>query len=212
LAQAVYASLFIAGWTMAIVIVIGTCAAIAFHRYPSRMLNWFSTFSLSPMLVPKVALGLGAFLLLHTFHVFEGVVGIILMHVVITLPFVIIVLTAAMSRTDPTLDEAARDLGAKPIKAFYASTFFAIRPALIASALFSFIISFDEVDMTVFMLSPGQQTLPIWMFVYMQKYQDPTLAALATILILFSLVIAAIAALFLLKGVGAPNEAKRDIR
>lgn len=210
LGQAAYASLFIAFWTMLIVIIIGTCASIAIHRYSTRILGWFSTFSLSPMLVPKVALGLGAFLLLHTLHVFEGIAGIILMHVVITLPFVIIVLMAAMSRTDSTLDEAARDLGAKPIKAFYASTFFAIKPALIASALFAFIISFDEVDMTVFMLAPGQQTLPIWMFVYMQKYQDPTLAALATILIVLSLVITAVTALFLLKGVGAPDQTKRD--
>jgi putative spermidine/putrescine transport system permease protein len=201
LGQAVYSSLYIAIWTTVVVVVIGTCASIAFHRYSTTPLKLLSTFSLSPMVVPKVALGLGAFLLIHTFGVFQGVSGIILMHIVITLPFVIIVLTAAMSRTDPTLDEAARDLGARPLRAFRASTLFAIKPAIIASALFVFIISFDEVDMTVFMLAPDQSTLPVWMYVYMQKYQDPTLAALATILIALSLLIVGIAVLLLRRGV-----------
>ena len=54
--------------------------------------------------------------------------------------------------------------------------------------------------MTVFLLKPGQETLPVWMFVYMQKYQDPTLAALATILITLSLALALVAAVFLFKG------------
>lgn len=211
LGQAIYASLYIAIWATVIVIVIGTCAAIAFHRYSSRPLKLFATFSHAPMIVPKVSLGLAAFLLIHRLNIFEGVTGIMLMHVVITLPFVLIVLTSALSRTDSTLDEAARDLGAKPFRAFNASTLFAIRPALIASALFAFIISFDEVDMTIFMLAPGQQTLPVWMFVYMQKFQDPTLAALATILLAFSLVIAAVAGLFLLRGSNLPRARREKV-
>jgi len=200
LGEAVYASIYIAVWATVIVLIVGTAASVAFYRYSSRFLRSAETFSLAPMVVPKVAIGLGAFLLLHSLRIFEGVTGIILMHVVITLPFVVIVLTSALSRTDGTLDEAARDLGARAWSAFRASTLFAIKPSIIASALFVFIISFDEVDMTVFLLAPGEQTLPVWMFTYMQKYQDPTLAALATILILISLAIAAVAALFILKG------------
>ncbi|ALE07412.1 hypothetical protein AL755_21205 [Arthrobacter sp. ERGS1:01] len=204
LAEATYASLYIAVWSTAIVMVVGTMASLAFHRYSSKVMNGAQVFSLAPMVVPKVTIGLGAFLLLNTVGAFQGITGVILMHVIIMLPFVVIVLTAALARTDATLDEAARDLGANPWMAFRASTLFAIKPSLIAATIFAFIISFDEVDMTVFLLRPGQETLPVWMFVYMQKYQDPTLAALATILISLSLVLAAVAALFLFKGTRKP--------
>lgn len=209
LAEAAYASMFIAAYTTVIVTVIGTMASLAIHRYRTFLLRGFATFSLAPMVVPKVTIGLGAFLLLNQVGFFRGATGIIAMHVIVTLPFVVIVVTSALSRTDSALDEAARDLGAGPWAAFRASTLPAIRPSLIAAALFAFIVSFDEVDMTVFLLEPGQETLPVWMFVYMQKYQDPTLAALATILIVVSLGLAAIAGLLLLRGGGAPGQRQR---
>lgn len=209
LAEAAYASLFIATYSTVIVIVIGTMASLAIHRHRTFLLRGFSTFSLAPMVVPKVTIGLGAFLLLNQLGFLSGVTGIIAMHVVVTLPFVVIVVTSALSRTDSTLAEAARDLGAGPWAAFRASTLPAIRPSLIAAALFAFIVSFDEVDMTVFLLEPGQDTLPVWMFIYMQKYQDPTLAALATILIVVSLALAAVAGLLLLRGGGAPGQRQR---
>lgn len=210
LAEAAYASLFIAVYSTVIVIVIGTMASLAIHRHRTFLLRGFSTFSLAPMVVPKVTIGLGAFLLLNHLGFLSGVTGIIAMHVIVTLPFVVIVVTSALSRTDSTLDEAARVLGAGPWTAFRASTLPAIRPSLIAAALFAFIVSFDEVDMTVFLLEPGQDTLPVWMFIYMQKYQDPTLAALATILIVVSLGLAAIAGLLLLRGGGAPGQRTED--
>ncbi|MCW4459937.1 iron ABC transporter permease [Microbacterium sp. MPKO10] len=200
LAEATYASVFIAIWSTVIVLIIGTMASVSFHRYRSLVLRGVSVLSLAPMVVPKVTIGLAAFLLLNVTGVLDGVAGIIAMHVVVTLPFVIIVVTSALSRTDATLDDAARDLGAGPLRAFRASTLFAIRPSLIAAGLFAFIVSFDEVDMTVFLLKPGQETLPVWMFTYMQKYQDPTLAALAALLIALSLIIAFVAGLFLLRG------------
>jgi putative spermidine/putrescine transport system permease protein len=206
LVQAAESSLIIAIWTTVIVVIVGTAASVAFFRRPGRLTGSLETFSLAPTVVPKVAIGFAGFILIQRLGFLQGTLGIVLMHTVITLPFVIVVVSAALKRTDTTLDEAARDLGASAFRAFRTTTLVAIRPALIAAALFAFIISFDEVDMTVFLLSPGEQTLPVWMFTYMQKYQDPTLAALSTLLIGFSLIIAAIAGLFLYRATVAASK------
>ncbi|CAN5220890.1 ABC transporter permease subunit [soil metagenome] len=197
LVQATVTSLIVSAYSTVLALVIGTAASVAFFKRPGRLVRSLETFSLSPTIVPKVAIGLAGFIFLHRVSFLQGTIGIVLMHAVITLPFVIVVVSSALARVDTTLDEAARDLGAGVVRAFRATTFVAILPAIVAAGLFAFIISFDEVDMTVFLLPPGQQTLPVWMFVYMQKYQDPTLAALSTLLIAFSIIIAVIAGLLL---------------
>ncbi|MFG1709481.1 ABC transporter permease subunit [Nonomuraea sp. M3C6] len=176
---------------------IGTAVAVSLvrHRMPGR--GPLQSFVLSPTVVPKVAFGFAGFIYLHRLGLFGGTIGLIVTHTVMVLPFVVIVVTAALMRADATLDSAAKDLGASPLRAFRLATLPQIRPALIAAALFAFVVSFDEVDMTVFLLSPDQNTLPVWMFVYMQKFQDPTLAALSTLLIVAALAIAAIVAVLL---------------
>lgn len=208
LGRATLASLSIAFWSTVISVAAGTAAAVAFSRRGGRTFRAIQTFTLAPTIVPKVAAGLAAFIFLQRVGFLQGSVGIILMHAIISLPFVVVVVTAALARVDTTIEEAARELGAGPWRAFASTTLSALRPALAAAALFAFILSFDEVDMTVFLLSPGEQTLPVWMFTYMQRYQDPTIASLSTILIVGSLVLAAVAALLLGRTTSAPRPKK----
>lgn len=176
---------------------LGTATALALVRHRAPGSRLMESFSLSPTVVPKVAFGFAGFIFLHRIGLFGGVAGLVLTHVVITLPFVVIVMTAALVRADATLDEAAADLGARPLRAFLLATLPQVRSAVVAAALFAFIISFDEVDMTVFLLTPDQTTVPVWMFTYMQKYQDPTLAALSAILIAAAVLGAAVVAALL---------------
>ncbi len=199
LGTAVLSSLVIAVSATAVVVVLGTAASVAYWRVRGRAASLLQTFTFSPSVVPKVAIGFAGFILLQRVGFLHGTIGLVLMHCVVTLPFVVVVVGAALARVDATLEDAAHDLGAGTFRAFATTTLPAIRSAVVASALFAFIISFDEVDMTVFLLSPGQSTLPVWMFTYMQKYQDPTLAALSTLLIAFSLIIALVAGSFLLR-------------
>jgi putative spermidine/putrescine transport system permease protein len=197
LGSAVLLSLEVALAATVISTVIGmaTSTALVRNRMPGGRL--IESFVLSPTVVPKVAFGFAGFIYLHRLGLFGGVAGLMVTHIVIILPFVVIVLTAALMRADASLEAAAKDLGASPLRAFRLVTFPQIRPALIAAALFAFVVSFDEVDMTVFLLAPNQNTLPVWMFVYLQKYQDPTLAALSTLLIGAALLIAGAVALLL---------------
>lgn len=194
LGSAALLSLEVAVSATVLATVLGTAGALALVRRRPVGARFLESFVLSPTVVPKVAFGFAGFVFLHRLGLFGGVIGLVLTHVVVTLPFVFIVMTAALVRTDPTLDEAAADLGARPVKAFIAATLPQVRSAVVASALFAFIVSFDEVDMTVFLLSPQQNTLPVWMFTYMQKYQDPTLAALSSILIAVAILLAVVVA------------------
>ncbi|MFB9835990.1 ABC transporter permease subunit [Actinoallomurus acaciae] len=197
LGSAALLSLEVALAATVISVAIGTAMSTALvrDRMPGR--RAIESFALSPTVVPKVAFGFAGFIYLHRLGLFGGVTGLVVTHVVIVLPFVVIVLTAALMRADTTLEAAARDLGASPLRAFRLVTIPQIRPALIAAALFAFVVSFDEVDMTVFLLAPDQNTLPVWMFVYLQKYQDPTLAALSALLIAAALLIAGAVAFLL---------------
>ena len=198
LADAVILSLVVAIPVTAITLAIGLGASVALSRYRFLGKRWVSAGAFAPIVVPKVALGFALFIYLNRLALFgAGPLGLILGHIVITLPFATTILTAALVRSDLELEAAAVDLGARPVRAFATITLPQIRGALVATALFVFIISFDEVDASVFLVPFNQQTLPTWMFQYMQKYQDPTLAALSTILIAVSLALAGICAIIL---------------
>jgi putative spermidine/putrescine transport system permease protein len=88
-----------------------------------------------------------------------------------------------MVSLDPSLEEASQDLGATPRQTFMRVTLPQMKTGLIVSALFSFIISFDELETSLFLVRPKNNTLPIEMFLYLQEYQNPSLAALSTMLI-----------------------------
>jgi len=190
LMDAVALSLLVALPTTFLTCVVGLCASIALVRHTfvgKRLVNGLS-----------VALGFALFIYLNRLGLFNlGPLGLIAAHIVITLPFATTFLSAALVRADREVEAAAIDLGATPIRAFLRVGLPQIRGALIATALFVFIISFDEVDTSVFLIPLNEQTLPTWMFQYMQKYQDPTLAALSAILIAVSLLVAASGAVLL---------------
>jgi putative spermidine/putrescine transport system permease protein len=203
LGDAVVLSLLVAVPATLLSMVIGLSAAVGLVRHTFVGRRLVEGLSFAPVLVPKVALGFALFIYLNRLGLFNvGPIGLIAAHIVITLPFVTTFLSAALVRADREVEAAAVDLGATPLVAFLRVGIPQIRDALIATALFVFIISFDEVDTSVFLIPLNEQTLPTWMFQYMQKYQDPTLAALSTVLIAISLLVAAsVAALLNRSGV-----------
>ncbi len=191
-------SLSVAALTTVITTLVALASATALTRYTFVGRRLVEGMSFAPIVVPKAALGFALFIYFNRIGIVEvGVVGLSLAHCVIMLPFVSTLFTAALVRADREVEEAAVDLGARPTRAFLAATVPQIRPALVAGALFVFILSFDEVDATVFLLPTGRQTLPVWMYQYLLKYQDPTLAALSALLIVISLALAVVAGLIL---------------
>ena len=105
--------------------------------------------------------------------------GLVLAHIMITIPWTVRLLTASLTGFDRSIEEAALNLGATPLQAFLKVTLPVIKPGIVAAAVFSFIISFGNLEMTLFLVAPGQTTLPIAILQYLQWRIDPTIAAVS---------------------------------
>lgn len=182
-------SLVLATLAMLGSLVIGTMAGYALVRYRLPMPNLVKAFMLSPIVMPKIVLGVALFMFFVRVGTLGGYSSLLFTHMLVVLPFVISLVSAALFSFDWTLQEAAMDLGAGPIETFFRVILPEISVSVVVAAVFAFVTSFDQVETTLFLVRPGDNTLPIEMFLYLQKWQDPTIAALSTVLILFAVAI-----------------------
>jgi len=197
-ADAFAGSVWIGGVVAVLAVVIGAAASVALVRMPFRGSGLVQSALFSPIVVPKMAFGFALFMLLARVGLPIGRWGVVAAHTVATVPFVVVLLlSAALVRADRTLHYAAVDLGARPLRAFLLSTLPQIAPAMLISGVFAFLVSFNEIDLSIFLLSTDQQTLPAWMYGYLNNYQDPTPAALSTLMTLLSVVVVGLGALAL---------------
>lgn len=177
-------------------LVLGLLGALALIRahFPGKEV--LRGFLLSPIVMPKIVLGVGWFIFFARLGMQGGAVPITLAHIIVVLPFIINILAANLVGLDPSLEEAAQDLGASTPTVLWRIVLPQIRSGLIVSGLLAFIVSFDQVESSIFLTRGENNTLPIEMFLYMEKWQDPTIAALSTLLIVFAAAIVAVAVLF----------------
>ena len=186
----------------ALVLAVGTPLAYALARRVFRGKGVLRGVLLGPLVVPRIAIGFSLFVL----YVASGsglygtMTGVVLGHSLLMLPFVVSVLAANLGEVDPIVEEAARDLGAGPVEAFVRVVLPQIRPGLIVGGLLAFITSFDEVETTIFLVKPVVNTLPIEMYFYLDQNQDPTLAALSTLLIALSMLLVLVGLVFARRG------------
>jgi putative spermidine/putrescine transport system permease protein len=163
--------------------VLGTLSALALARWRGRGQQAVATFMLSPILFPTIVLGL-ALLVFYTRVGLSGTfIGLVIAHSVVTTPFVIRLVMAGLSEFDPAVEEAARNLGAGWWRTFFQVTLPLIRPGVLAGAIFAFILSFDELVITLFLAGPGMATLPIRIYTFVEYSSAPTISAIATTLI-----------------------------
>jgi putative spermidine/putrescine transport system permease protein len=182
-------SLGIGGAATALALIAGFPGALALVRgdFPGR--EPLRALLLSPIVMPKIVLGVGWFIFFARLGLQGGVVPLILAHTIVVLPFVVSILAANLVGLDPSLEEAAQDLGAARPTVLWRIVLPQIRSGLAVSALLAFIVSFDQVESSIFLTRGENNTLPIEMFLYMEKWQDPTIAALSALLILFAFVL-----------------------
>lgn len=179
-------SLVIAGGATVLALLCGIPASLVLVRSRLPLLGSVKAFFLSPIVAPKVVLGVALLILFLRMRIFATLGSIILAHAILTLPFVIAVISASLINVDRSLEEAGMDLGARPLQVFWLITLPQIRTGAVVATAFSFIISFDQLETTIFLVRPALHTLPIEMFIYMERWQDPTLAALSTVLIVLT--------------------------
>ena len=165
---------------------LGTLAAVGLSSQYMPFKRAIMALLLSPMIVPLIIIAAGMFFFYTKFNLAGTYLGLIIAHAALGIPFVIITVTATLSGFDRSLYFAGLSLGASPIKTFFDVVVPLIRPGVISGAMFAFVTSFDEVVVVLFLAGPGQRTIPRQMFSGLREQINPTILAVATLLILIS--------------------------
>jgi putative spermidine/putrescine transport system permease protein len=166
-------------------LLVGVPAGLALARYRFHGRDAVSTLLLAPLTVPGVAIGLAIFCFAVLIEEHTGIPlsssiwVLIAAHLLITTPWVVRLCLAGLANHDRAAEEAAASLGARPLTVIWRVTLPAMRQGIIAAALFAFIVSFENLEMTLFLISPGLTTLPISVLQYLQYHIDPMVAAVA---------------------------------
>jgi putative spermidine/putrescine transport system permease protein len=155
-----------------------------------------------PHFFPRIALAIALLLFFAQVGIAGTLLGLLLAHVVITLPYAVRTLMGSLSGMDPHIEEAALSLGANWLRTIWEVTLPLIRPGMVASGVFVFIISLDEVVISLFLAGPAQIPLSVRIFTYIQYTTDPTIAAISTILMTLSVMLFVLAPKEFLTGRG----------
>jgi putative spermidine/putrescine transport system permease protein len=169
--------------------ILALMAALVLARHSFTGSSTYETLIMLPLVFPNAALGVAFLGLLALLGVGGTYIGIVLAHCIITLPFAYRPILNALRKLDPALQEASMILGATPAKTLWSVTLPLLRPGLITAFLFCFIVSFDEATITVFLIAPDVTTLPVRILTEIQESASPVIAAIATFLIVFTLIL-----------------------
>ena len=187
--RAFWSSIYVGAVSSTIAVILATPAALAFSRYDFPGKAALSAFFLSPLMIPHVVLGI-AFLRFFTQGGFSGTMtALIVAHVILVFPFALRLTLSAATGMDRSIEAAAISLGAGNFTLFRRVTLPLILPGLVSGWALSFIQSFDEVTMTVFLAAPGTETLPVRMFLYVQDNIDPLVTSVSAVVIAITMIV-----------------------
>jgi putative spermidine/putrescine transport system permease protein len=179
-------SFYIAIISTVIATVLGTCAAIGLSNSQMPFQRLIMAILLSPMIVPLIIIAAGMYFFYSEWGLAGTYTGVIVAHAALGTPFVVITVNAALAGFDYSLVRASMSLGAKPLTTFFSVIVPLIRPGVISGALFAFITSFDEVVVVLFLAGPEQRTIPRQMFSGLREQINPSILAVATLLVIIS--------------------------
>lgn len=171
-------------------LLLGVPAALAMARAEFPGKEFVNTLLLSPMLIPGVVAGSAVYIYFIQIEMVTGVQlaatlpGLVAAHTVLGIPWVVRLVTASLLAVGDSVEEAAMNLGATSLQTFWRVTLPLARPGVVAGGLFTFIVSFTDLEKTLFLVGPGRTTLPISIINYLEWNLDPTIAAVATVQIL----------------------------
>jgi putrescine transport system permease protein len=189
LVEGFFLSLKVALITGTLSVVLGSFAAfvlVRYLRFTGRTL--FYGLVNAPLVMPEVIIGLALLLLMVAVQRTigwpdRGFITIVTGHTLLGMAYATVVIQSRLSEMDRTLEEAAMDLGCRPVQVFFLVTLPSIAPALVSAWLLTFTLSFDDVVISEFLSGPGVTTLPQVIFSYARRGVNPSIYAAATILI-----------------------------
>ena len=204
-------SVKIAAWVTVFSVALGTTGAWLLYRYRYRFKRLWETLLFIPMAIPEIIMGVSLLILFSAvgpslnrgIDVLLGVpesprfglgtLTVIIAHITFCFPFVLVAVQARLADVDPSLEEAAMDLGATPVQAFFKVMVPYLMPAIISGALMSFTLSMDEVLVTYFVNGPESKTLPLEIYDNVKKGLNPMLNAVSAVFIFVTVAVVVIA-------------------
>lgn len=186
-------SLIVALLATLLAVPLGTLAAIGLRLLSDRIGRFVNALFLAPIIVPVIVTGVALYRSALDLGLNGTILGIALGHAVLALPFVVINVGIALRGVDPHWLNAAAGLGANSWVVFWTITFPTISPGIVGGAIFSFLISFDEAVVSIFMTGYGNKTLPVKIWEAVRLDFSPVIAVGATLLIVLTLVLFALA-------------------
>ncbi len=182
-------SALIAALAAGISTVLGFFAAYTLTRYPLPGKNAIQAFLLGPLMVPQIVIGLAMLQLLSLAGLQITLADLVMVHAVYVMPFAVRLILTGLARFDFSLEDAARSLGAGPVRTLWHVTLPLARGGLIAGFLFAFILSFVNLPLSLFLTNSDTATLPVTMFAYMESRIDPVVAAVASLIVVAAVAI-----------------------
>lgn len=184
--ESLWLSLRVAPVSMLLAVALGTMGAVALARARFPFKDAVFSFILSPIIVPVIVTAVALYYFYSQLGLVGSYWGLVIGHTVGSVPVVVVMVAAALKGFDIRLENAAMSLGASRTRAFFDVTLPMVRPAIIVSAFFAFIHSFDEVVIASFVGGAANATLPVRMWVDVRQDIKPTLAAVSTLLVVFT--------------------------
>jgi spermidine/putrescine transport system permease protein len=166
---------------------IGILAAVAFVRYNFPGKNTLNTLLLAPIMIPEVILGVALLIFIRWLEQPKSFALLVIGHVVLTLPYVLLIVQARLVGIKREYEEAAQTLGANPFRTFKEVTLPLLAPAIMAGMLFSFTISFDDITATLFWATAQNQTVPVKIFGMLRNSISPEINALGTVMVILTI-------------------------
>ena len=186
-------SLILAGYSLALSVVLGTLGAVGMAKRSFRGMNAAQTLVTLPIMVPEIILGM-AFLAFFTLLGLPfGLLTLILAHTTFCIPYIFLVVKGRLAGLDPAIGEAARDLGAGELRMFWDITLPLIAPAVVSGTLLAFAMSLDDVVISFFITGPATNTLPIKIYSQVKVGVSPEINALCTVMLLVTLALVILA-------------------
>ena len=169
--------------------VIGTLGAAGLARIHWKSKGVLEYISILPLMIPEIILGMVLMAFFYLLGLPFGMVTLLIGHTVFCVPYILMEVKARLAGMDPALEEAARDLGAGPLRAFLDITLPLCMPAVLSGSLLAFAMSMDDVVISIFINGPRISTLPIKVYTQIKTGVTPDINALCTIMLAVSLII-----------------------
>lgn len=182
-------SLFLGVVSCFVSAVIGTLGAVGLSRIHWKIKGILEYISILPLMIPEIILGMVLMAFFYMMNLPFGMLTLLIGHTVFCVPYILMEVKARLAGMDPSLEEAARDLGAGPFRAFWDIILPLIMPAVMSGSLLAFAMSMDDVVISIFINGPRLSTLPIKVYTQIKTGVTPEVNALCTIMLAVTLLI-----------------------